>query len=107
MRGELGAGKTTFIRGACRALGVEEPVTSPTFTLAQLYRGRSVEVAHVDLYRLTDAAADDLMFLDDYVGPGRVAFVEWPELAAPRFAPVVVGVRIQHAGGDRRVIDVT
>ena len=50
--GELGAGKTTFVRGACRALGVTGPVTSPTFTIGHVLRGGDVEVAHLDLYRL-------------------------------------------------------
>src|SRR5437870_3026662 len=57
--GELGAGKTTFIRGACRALGVDAPVTSPTFEIGHVYAGR-VEVAHLDLYRLPDLAGEVL-----------------------------------------------
>ena len=55
--GDLGAGKTTLIRGACRALGVEEPVTSPTFTIGQRYRGGGVPVSHLDLYRLPGSRA--------------------------------------------------
>jgi tRNA threonylcarbamoyladenosine biosynthesis protein TsaE len=69
--GELGAGKTTFVRGACRALGVEGPVTSPTFTIGQVYGGRELEIAHVDLYRLgaDGLAAEDPALLDDYLTP--------------------------------------
>src|SRR5204862_5167751 len=75
--GELGGGKTTFIRGACRELGVTEPVTSPTFTIGQLHRGR-LEIAHLDLYRLPSLAGEDPGLLDDYLTPQRIGFVEWP-----------------------------
>jgi tRNA threonylcarbamoyladenosine biosynthesis protein TsaE len=103
--GELGAGKTTFVRGAARALGVEGPVTSPTFEIGHLYAGR-VEVAHLDLYRLPALAGEDPALLDDYLTPDRVGFVEWPgdgELAIER---VVARVTIRHLGGDRREIEV-
>ena len=70
--GELGAGKTTFVRGACRALGVTEPVTSPTFTIGTLLRGRDLEVAHLDLYRLVSLAGEDPALLDDYLTPDRI-----------------------------------
>src|SRR5881409_1456751 len=75
--GELGAGKTTFVRGAARALGVEAPVTSPTFEIGRVYGGRT-EVAHLDLYRLPTLAREDPGLLDDYLTPDRIAFVEWP-----------------------------
>jgi tRNA threonylcarbamoyladenosine biosynthesis protein TsaE len=101
--GELGAGKTTFVRGAARALGVTDPVTSPTFTIGQRYRGR-VPVSHLDLYRLSDMGAEDPALLDDYLGPDRIAFVEWPEVALPELDHVTVRVRLEHLGGDRRVI---
>jgi tRNA threonylcarbamoyladenosine biosynthesis protein TsaE len=100
--GDLGAGKTTFVRGACRALGVTANVTSPTFTIGQLYAG-SPDVAHLDLYRL-DGAEPGL--LDDYLTPDRIAFMEWPELAEPELERVSARVRIEHAGGDERRITV-
>jgi tRNA threonylcarbamoyladenosine biosynthesis protein TsaE len=103
--GELGSGKTTFVRGACRALGVEGPVTSPTFTIGQVHRGR-VEVAHIDLYRLESLRSEDPALLDDYLTPERVAFVEWPEAAAPVLSDVAARVRLDHLGGDRRRITV-
>jgi tRNA threonylcarbamoyladenosine biosynthesis protein TsaE len=96
--GELGSGKTTFVRGACRALGVTSPVTSPTFTIGQIYDG-PVEVAHLDLYRLSEI---DPAILEDYVTPERVAFIEWPlplDEATRR-------VTLEHAGGDRRVVTI-
>lgn len=103
--GELGSGKTTFVRGACRALGIEEPVTSPTFTIGQTYEG-PVEVAHLDLYRLSSLSGEDPALLDDYLTAERIAFVEWPEAAEPALAPAFARVRLEHAGGDRRRIEI-
>jgi tRNA threonylcarbamoyladenosine biosynthesis protein TsaE len=100
--GELGAGKTTFVRGACRALGVTANVTSPTFTIGQLYAG-DPDVAHLDLYRL-DGAEPGL--LDDYLTPDRIGFLEWPELAEPELERVTAHVRLEHAGGDERRITI-
>jgi tRNA threonylcarbamoyladenosine biosynthesis protein TsaE len=101
--GELGAGKTTLIRGACRALGVEGPVTSPTFTIGQRYEGR-VPVSHLDLFRLASLEGEDPGLLDDYLTPDSVAFVEWPAAAEPRIERISRRVRIEHAGGDSRTI---
>jgi tRNA threonylcarbamoyladenosine biosynthesis protein TsaE len=106
IEGDLGAGKTTLIRGACRALGVEGPVTSPTFTIGQRYRGR-VPVSHLDLYRLSGLEGEDPSLLDDYLDADTVAFVEWP--AAAERALVgrrVRELRLTHLGGDRRRIEV-
>jgi tRNA threonylcarbamoyladenosine biosynthesis protein TsaE len=103
--GELGSGKTTFVRGACRALGVTEPVTSPTFTIGQLYAGEP-EVAHVDLYRLESLSGEDPALLEDYLTPERIAFVEWPGVAEPELERVAARVKIEHRGGASRVIEV-
>jgi tRNA threonylcarbamoyladenosine biosynthesis protein TsaE len=104
--GEVGAGKTTLIRGACRALGVEGPVTSPTFTIGQRYEGR-LPVSHLDLYRLDDLEREDPALLDDYLDAGSVAFVEWPGAARARLAGrTALEVRIEHAGGERRRIEI-
>src|SRR4051812_34810408 len=99
--GEIGSGKTTFIRGACRELGVEGPVTSPTFTIGYVHSGR-VEVAHLDLYRL-EALEPGL--LDDYVTPERVTFVEWPKVGEPELERVDARVRLEHSGPGRRLIE--
>ena len=104
--GDLGAGKTTLIRGACRALGVTEVVSSPTFTVGRRYAGR-IPVSHLDLYRLEDLGAEDPGLLDDYLTPDAVAFVEWPQRAADQLLGedairVVLRVTLAHAGGDRR-----
>jgi tRNA threonylcarbamoyladenosine biosynthesis protein TsaE len=104
--GEVGAGKTTLIRGACRALGIDAPITSPTFTIGQRYDGGRLGVAHLDLYRLESLEAEDPALLEDYLGPDDVAFIEWPALAAPILAGHrVLAVRLDHAGGDRRRIE--
>jgi tRNA threonylcarbamoyladenosine biosynthesis protein TsaE len=103
--GELGSGKTTFVRGACRALGVEGPVTSPTFTIGHLL-GSAPEIAHLDLYRLGSLAGEDPALLEDYLTPERVAFVEWPAVAEPSIERVAARVLLEHAGGDRRRITV-
>ena len=104
--GELGSGKTTFVRGACRRLGVREPVTSPTFAIGQVYAGamggRPLEVAHLDLYRLESLVGEDPGLIEDYVTAERISFIEWPEVAGPRVERVAATVTIEHAGGDRR-----
>lgn len=105
--GEVGAGKTTLIRGACRALGVEGPITSPTFTIGQRYRGGRMPVSHLDLYRLEGLDDEDPALLEDYLAPDAVAFIEWPAVAEPRLsAHRVLAVHLAHGGGDRRQVEV-
>jgi tRNA threonylcarbamoyladenosine biosynthesis protein TsaE len=107
--GELGSGKTTLVRGACRALGVAGPVVSPTFTIGRRYRGRA-PISHLDLFRLGDLADEEPALLDDYLTPDTIAFIEWPRPIAE--LPIGDGVRIarlvtiRHAGQDRREIEV-
>jgi tRNA threonylcarbamoyladenosine biosynthesis protein TsaE len=106
--GELGAGKTTFVRGACRALGVTAAVTSPSFTIARRYDA-AVPISHLDLYRLGDPGDEDPALLADELAADRIAFVEWPEVGAPAGldpARVVARVRLEHRGGDRRLVGV-
>jgi tRNA threonylcarbamoyladenosine biosynthesis protein TsaE len=103
--GELGAGKTTLIRGAARALGVEVPVTSPTFTIGQRYPGR-VPVSHLDLYRLSDLGQEDPALLDDYLTEDALAFIEWPGVAAPELERVARRIEIRHAGDGAREISI-
>jgi tRNA threonylcarbamoyladenosine biosynthesis protein TsaE len=106
--GALGAGKTTFVRGACRALGVTGAVTSPSFTIARRYDG-AVPISHLDLYRLGDLADEDPALLADELADDRIAFVEWPEVGAPvGLEPerVAARVRLEHRGGDRRLVSI-
>jgi tRNA threonylcarbamoyladenosine biosynthesis protein TsaE len=104
--GEMGTGKTTFVRGAARALGVDGPITSPTFTIGRRYGGR-VPVSHVDLYRLEGLRNEDPGLLADYLSADAVAFVEWPERAAGELPPATIRVRLEHLGGDARCIVVS
>lgn len=104
VRGELGAGKTTFVRGAARALGVVDPVTSPTFAIGNRYRGRELTVSHLDLYRLAGLGAEEPDLLADYLGPGRIAFVEWPLEDERELAGARLRVTLSHGGGDRREV---
>jgi tRNA threonylcarbamoyladenosine biosynthesis protein TsaE len=108
VEGEMAAGKTTFVRGAARALGVSGPVTSPTFTVGQRYRGE-VPVAHLDLFRIARLAAEEPGFLADYLGADTIGFIEWPRASGaelPSPARIAVRVRIAHAGGDRRIVEI-
>ncbi len=109
--GELGTGKTTLIRGACRELGVEEAVVSPTFTIGRRYVGR-VPVSHLDLFRLDDLEGEDPGLLDDYLAADSVTFIEWPDVAEPTLSKAsgtgaVVRVALSHDGGDRRRVTIT
>jgi tRNA threonylcarbamoyladenosine biosynthesis protein TsaE len=106
IRGEVGTGKTTFVRAACEALGVTDAVTSPSFTIGQLYAGR-VPVAHVDLFRLDGLSGEDPALLTDYLTGERVVFIEWPgageaEVERDR---VVLELELSHLGGDGRRIE--
>jgi tRNA threonylcarbamoyladenosine biosynthesis protein TsaE len=103
--GELGTGKTTFVRGACRALGIDGPVTSPTFTIGHVLEG-DPEVAHLDLYRLGSLAGEDPALLEDYLTADRITFVEWPAVGEPAFERVAARVLLEHQGGDRRRITI-
>jgi tRNA threonylcarbamoyladenosine biosynthesis protein TsaE len=106
--GELGAGKTTFVRGALRSLGVDGPVTSPTFVVGHIYDGRESTLAHLDLYRLAGMGGEDPGLLDPFFGEDTIAFVEWPEHAEDAWPPgrVAHRVRLAHAGGDQRRIEI-
>jgi tRNA threonylcarbamoyladenosine biosynthesis protein TsaE len=104
--GELGSGKTTLVRGAARALGVSDPVTSPTFSVGHRYRAANTTVSHLDLYRLESLEREDPELLDDYIGSGGIAFVEWPEIAGSELGDVRLRVTLQHAGANRRRIEI-
>jgi tRNA threonylcarbamoyladenosine biosynthesis protein TsaE len=98
--GELGAGKTTFVRGACRALGVTAPVTSPTYTIGHRYEG-DPDVSHLDLYRFTAVSAPEWADLEPYFDDA-IVFVEWPEAAGGGLPPVRAAVRLEHVDERRR-----
>ncbi len=100
--GELGTGKTTFVRGACRALGVEGRVTSPTFTIGHRYDGE-VAVSHLDLYRFTHVSAPEWGDLEPYFD-GAICFVEWPEAGAGWLPAPRVAVRLRHRSVTHRLL---
>jgi tRNA threonylcarbamoyladenosine biosynthesis protein TsaE len=101
--GDLGAGKTAFVKGLAAGLGVSpDEVSSPTFTLVQEYRGGRLPLFHVDLYRLDDAREIDDLGLEEIAADGVVA-IEWAE-KLPRPATDAVHVRIEHGEGDTRKI---
>jgi tRNA threonylcarbamoyladenosine biosynthesis protein TsaE len=102
--GELGTGKTTLVRGACHALGVEGPITSPTFTVGHRYRGR-VDVSHLDLYRFAGVSPAEWGDLEPYFD-GAICFVEWPEAGEGVLPPARFCLSLEHAGDDRRRIEV-
>jgi tRNA threonylcarbamoyladenosine biosynthesis protein TsaE len=97
LKGDLGAGKTTFVRGLTRGMGSSAHVASPTFQLVRVYSGR-VQIAHVDLYRLEDAAGLSDLGLEELLDEGAVV-VEWGDRLD---APEAALLSIEHLGGDRR-----
>ena len=103
--GDLGAGKTAFVRGLAEGLGAApDDVSSPTFTIMQEYRGGRVTLFHVDLYRLNDSREIEELGLDEITGGGVLA-IEWAE-RLPSVPAGAVSVRLEHAGGDTRTITI-
>lgn len=100
--GELGAGKTTFVRGAARALGITGPVTSPTYTVGHRYGG-DVDVSHLDLYRFQELSAEDWGNLEAYF-EDAVVFVEWPEAGSGWLPAARASVRLRHLGDVHRLV---
>ena len=102
--GELGSGKTTFVRGACRALGVTVPVTSPTFTVGHRYPA-SPDVSHIDLFRFQGFSPAEWGDLEPYFADS-ICFVEWPEAAADALPPARAAVRLRHVDPSHRLITI-
>jgi tRNA threonylcarbamoyladenosine biosynthesis protein TsaE len=100
--GELGAGKTTFVRGAARALGVTGPVSSPTFTIGHRYEAQ-VPVAHLDLYRIAGLDPEEWGDLEPYFD-GTIAFVEWPEHGGKWLPTARVVVTLEHVDKSHRSV---
>ena len=103
VQGELGAGKTVFVRGACRALGVTERVTSPTYTVGNSYSGAAGPVSHLDLYRSHGLTVEEWADLEPYFD-GAICFVEWPELGGSMLPSPRLWVTVEAAPGDARLI---
>jgi tRNA threonylcarbamoyladenosine biosynthesis protein TsaE len=103
LSGELGAGKTTLVRALLRALGHPGTVRSPTYALVESYRIGALEVRHLDLYRIADAGELDFLGLREWLRPGYLVLVEWPERAANALPPADLTLALAHAGDGRRV----
>lgn len=99
LTGELGAGKTTFVRGLARGIGSAAPVASPTFQLVRIYPGR-VQLAHIDLYRIESSSELGDLGLDELLVEGAVV-VEWGDRVE---APEAALIELEHLGGDRRLV---
>jgi tRNA threonylcarbamoyladenosine biosynthesis protein TsaE len=101
--GDLGAGKTAFVRGLAAGLGLDpDAVTSPTFTIVQEYRGPDRILQHVDLYRLNPAEVADLA-LEDLAGPSTVMAIEWAERLPSPPPPPLIEVTLEHLFDGRRI----
>ena len=94
--GELGAGKTTLVQAICAALGVTDPVTSPTFALVHDYRGASAPVFHLDLFRLTSPADLTNLGWDEMLDAPAIVIVEWPERAGAALPPYAKRIGLTH-----------
>jgi tRNA threonylcarbamoyladenosine biosynthesis protein TsaE len=104
VRGELGAGKTTFVRGLLRGLGHEGAVKSPTFTLIELYQCGDIALCHFDLYRVNDPRELEFLALRDYLGSDNVCVVEWPERAAALLPAPDIDVMIERTDNEERAL---
>jgi tRNA threonylcarbamoyladenosine biosynthesis protein TsaE len=103
LEGDLGAGKTTLVRGFLRALGQGGPVRSPTFTLLEPYELPGGPIFHLDLYRLADPEELAYLGLRDLVGGRSILLVEWPERGRGELPPPDLRIRIEHLADGRRV----
>lgn len=103
LEGELGAGKTTFTRGVARGAGWRGRVTSPTFALAHVYRGKRLTVHHLDLYRLAQGEEAEVGLEDLLRDPRAAVVVEWPAAGAKSWPKDRLEVRLAHAKAGRKV----
>ena len=103
--GDLGSGKTQFVKGVCRALDIEESVvSSPTFTIIHEYQG-DPPVFHLDLYRVKTLDEALALGIDEYLEPDGICLIEWPEQIESLLPADTIGIRLIHRDGDRRMIE--
>jgi tRNA threonylcarbamoyladenosine biosynthesis protein TsaE len=106
LRGELGAGKTTMVKGIAEGFQAAEAgyVTSPTFTLIHEYRGPDVTLYHIDLYRIDTQRELDTLALDDLMSPNSILLIEWGEKFERFVNERDAEIAIEHRGGDKRSV---
>lgn len=109
--GEIGSGKTTFVRGACRALGFDGAVTSPSYTICNRYEQDELQISHLDCQRLEGASGEEAGLLDDEIGPDRITFIEWPQQSADAVGalatiPASVYVELGHVSESQRTLKI-
>lgn len=105
LKGDLGAGKTTLVRGVAEALGITEKITSPTFNIMKLYLKGSKPLVHIDAYRLEDHNVD--IGLDEFIGIDRgLTFIEWPDYIKNLIPDNAIIINIKNIGNDDREINI-
>jgi tRNA threonylcarbamoyladenosine biosynthesis protein TsaE len=104
LRGDLGAGKTTCVRSLLRTLGVTGLIRSPTYTLVETYRLDTLTCVHVDLYRLEGSAQVDELGLRDFMSPGHLLLIEWPDKGASALPLADAELTINYAPDGRRAL---
>jgi len=104
LSGDLGAGKTTLVRGMLRGLGYPGRVKSPSYGLVESYNVAGLEIHHLDLYRLGDPEELDFVGIEDLPGPNSILLIEWPERGKGRLPEAAMHIRIEHSGSGRRAI---
>ena len=107
MTGELGAGKTCFVKGVAAGLGVMQEITSPTFTLINEYRGGRLPLVHIDLYRLETVREAANIGIEDYLGGPGVTVIEWAERIASLLPPRTIHIQLEWCGENARTIVVS
>ena len=104
LKGELGSGKTTLVRGILRALGITDTVRSPTFTLLENYSVPPLEIVHLDLYRVQSPAEIEALAIRELLEPGRVFLIEWPERGAGALPAADLDIELALAGVGRNIV---
>jgi tRNA threonylcarbamoyladenosine biosynthesis protein TsaE len=108
LTGDLGAGKTTFVKKFCEASGVDDPASSPTFSLVNAYESpRHGTIYHMDLYRLSREMDLEQIGFDEYIESGNLCFIEWPALGASRIPPPYSEIVIETGQNNYRIFSIT
>lgn len=104
LTGDLGAGKTTLVKGLARGLGIKDKVTSPTFNILKCYFNKPISLFHIDAYRLADSNKD--IGLEEFIEGNGVCVIEWPMYIKEMLPEVTLNININHAGDDNRDITI-